>query len=53
MSEHDKNALVESFGAKTEIEGSKKINLKPIMQLKSHQIMTNAYKNIKYSLEDS
>ena len=23
------------------------------MQLKSHQIMTNAYKNMKYSLEDS
>ena len=29
------------------------ISLKLIMQLNDHQVMTDAYKNIKYSLEDS
>ena len=28
------------------------INLKPILQLESHQSMTNAYKNIQYRMDD-
>lgn len=52
MSEYEKDALLKAFGAKTEVEGTRKLNLKPIMQLKSHLAMTNAYKNIKYSLDD-
>ena len=46
LSDAEQDILVKTFGAKSETEGARKLNLKPLMQLRNHETMTATYKQI-------